>query len=141
MCLTKVAVTVNGKGIGIGYKLIPFAAFNSVISADKFTICQFALKKKWSKQWRKSCYRGMEYDDSGNKVYPPGFHIFLRAQDAQKYSDDGFLVQVEYQNILAFGTNETGYGKYNAACVIANHMRIVKILKKIENEKVVKEYE
>jgi hypothetical protein len=62
-------------------------------------------------------------DDGMN--YHPGFHIFLKEEDAKNYTrqSERKIIKVKFRGVLAFGTNETG-PKYGP-CVIATHMKFV----------------
>ena len=66
-----------------------------------------------------------------DKKYWPGFHIFLKKSDAEKYFTMGVVVRVLYAEVTDFGTNETtGSNKLprQGNCVIARYMKFVEIV-------------
>jgi len=70
---------------------------------------------------------------SAERLYHPGFHIFLNAEDAKKYNKYGTVYKVEYTGVVAFGTNLTNYSD-SGDCVIALRMKILP-LKSIKPKK------
>ncbi len=75
-------------------------------------------------------------DDSGN-LYWPGFHIWLKREDAESYAKFApgrwpghfklplKIYEVEYKQIVGYGQNWRAPFKYGD-CVITRKMRIVK---------------
>lgn len=89
--------------------------------------------------------RSSIYDDKDNNVreYWPGFHIFLRMEDAVQYNNGYYnnyareayspksgkrLILVQYKFVTAFGTNSTSTGN-SGPCVIAQEMKYIKTIK------------
>lgn len=141
MCLRTVNFTLDAKNVGIGYKVIP---------SDEITVKEngsFVMSSPyWSKQWRKSpghkYYSTQKFlEDAYSKQYRIGYHIFLNKQDAVKYKyvASGYVVQVSFKDVLAFGTNETTYDSYGP-CIIADKMKVDKVLYKVSNQKIKVKY-
>ena len=153
MCLTKVNFTTkyNRKSrefTCVGYKILKPASClkkqtNSTYNVDfNYHLTYDLVLLKNATKWKKANFSfysksskpfSVETDLSGNK-YPPGFHIFVNRMDAERYST-GVLVEVEYKDVLCFGkqlTGNLGQRNYDAQCVIARQMKLVKPLKFIE---------
>lgn len=79
-----------------------------------------------SSEYAELCGQGVE-----NKRYLPGFHIFLRQSDAEKYSEYyAYIYKVMYKQVLAFGTNETYTdGTPPGPCVVSRFMKIIQKVK------------
>lgn len=76
-------------------------------------------------------HRPAEFAGDEN-LYIPGFHIFLKPNDAIDYGGS-YLYEVMYKNVLAYGTNNTIFkdDQYlNGPCVIAADMKVVRKLNK-----------
>lgn len=123
MCLHSVSLntkkTRNGF-IGIGYKALINKPFKNTIG-------------KW--QRAKRVYGQNEYANDYTEYYP-GFHIFLNIHDAIEYNPGcrDYIVEVSFKEIICFGTNavygnwENSKGGIFKPCVIANWMKINKII-------------
>lgn len=68
-----------------------------------------------------------EYDSNGGS-YWPGFHIFLKEQDARSYYHDGIVVKVKYAEVTDFGTNDTDNDEGEGPCVIARYMKFIEVV-------------
>lgn len=154
MCLTDAHFTTSydcesKSFIGVGYKILDPDTFmkrkskqpiNTDLSFSKY----FNLEFKDNPTWKKAAFsfvtngtpkpsnlESTVYGDS----YPPGFHIFLNMQDAERY-DSGVLVEVQYKDVLCFGTQNTGgiFTKktYDAPCIIARQMKLIRPLKFVD---------
>ena len=154
MRLTKTLFTTNYNResksfIGVGYKMLdPLGLMKSQKlqpKSDTAEQCKyFNLEFKDNPTWKKAAFSfvtngtpkpsNLESTVNGDS-YPPGFHIFLNMQDAERY-DSGVLVEVQYKDVLCFGTQNTGgiFTKktYDAPCIIARQMKLIRPLKFVD---------
>lgn len=117
--------------VGFGYKKYnsyyltndkPNSEGNSVKLSTVWREAQADHYGKKSKQ-------SIESTDTGTP-YWPGFHIFLKKEDAQKYWGD-VVVKVMFKGLIGIGTNETNayYDTKYGACVIARYMKFIEVVK------------
>lgn len=62
------------------------------------------------------------------KQYHPGFHVFLKKNDAKKYCNVLYnyeVWEVQFKGVISFGENETDDYNYGP-CVISRYMKLVK---------------
>lgn len=112
MCMSTVDFTLqrdkNGEYYGIGYKSIEINEKDNPIG--------FRIGR-----WKKDTNYGVAgYPNS----YELGFHVFLDKQSAISYGDIAF--EVHFKDVVAFGTNSTGYNKPDGNCIIARRIKVVK---------------
>lgn len=118
MCLNSVELNTRynprtKEFIGTGYKV--------------YRSCETPKKRvwleatgNWGDNFSTRCIKSLDDDN-----YWPGFHIFLRPEDAQKYRSYGTVYEVKFKGITAFGTNKHSLYLYGP-CVITQYMKIEK---------------
>lgn len=142
MCLTIVELNTKWDGkekdfVGYGYKAYPSKLFDNIgriKSNDSVYQNQKLYKSKWmeangSKYSAKDLSKVITAHDSD--LYFPGFHIFLKEDDAKKYGEtflnNFVVVKVKFKTITSFGTNQThtSFGP----CVVTRFLKIVEVIK------------
>ena len=126
MCLNSVNYTLHYDKkekdfIGYGYK-----ALKKIPTMRKWKEAKFHTTKNNSDQ---TIEREVPSNRSGN--YPPGFHVFLKEEDARNYGLGNYvIVKVKFKGLISVGTNVLhrpflrNYGK----CIIARYMKVVEVL-------------
>lgn len=105
--------------IGIGYK--------SSLTVQK--VGEWVEAKGWKRRKPETLKRiGLqeEYDYYG-KEYLAGFHIFLDQCDAVNFNPYNDIYEVEFSDVIAFGTQYTHAGVYKD-CVVTRWIKYNKIV-------------
>ncbi len=109
--------TKNGY-VGTGYKVL-----YEDDKKDHFNVSFNGTKLVKKGQWVEDKAPGSLVDNRGG-TYPKGFHIWTTLEDAKRYGGAQNVYKVEFMNIVAVGTNNTG-GSHYKTCIIARKMKIV----------------
>jgi hypothetical protein len=131
MCLTssKFELEYDSKiddFVGYGYKVVSHRVYNKL------------ARKRWVEA-KAQAIGGSVNEIKTRRIatrrnkkvyYTPGFHIFIKRDDAHNYYysfRDNILIKVAYRGVLAFGSNDTHdkFGnKRQGMCVITRYMKL-----------------
>lgn len=133
---------------GFGFKKLDISIPKNIRNKSEKTILKWLntqygvsshLKGGWMEatgtRSGKTFNRDIREQDCEYGRYWPGFHIFLKEDDADVYySGFGIVVKVEYAEVTDFGFNETDNSIGEGPCVVARYMRIVEIVSEEDEE-------
>lgn len=105
--------------------------FKSLFSSDISEYKLWTEAKGWNNNIKSNVTR-VSGEQSRNKHYHPGFHIFLDVKDAKGYRGPysaAKLYLVKFHTVIGYGKQSLFDVNKLAPCVIARYMRIVKEVK------------
>jgi len=149
MCLSSVSLNLEynakeGCFIGYGYKKLAGNVVDKKRRVNNSLITRrnvgnvAKLENGWLESVGAKSYDSETPDNESiilsedNKLYYPGFHIFLKEEDAKNYPyTNGDVVLVKFSEVTSFGRNQTGSYQYGN-CVVAKYMKIMGLAEDFE---------
>lgn len=143
MCLSDVSLNMfydekEKDFVGIGYKVLPIIDLKRRVNWSLSSRLKPNIWLEASGYWENAPSSNKKVRENelksniyaiNEKIYWPGYHIFLNIEDAISYNDYCSLIEVKFKNVTGFGNQGTNH-KNGANCVIARYAKVTKILSK-----------